>query len=190
MAAAVKTTPESPQRGKRPKSRDSSSFGTILIVAAIGVLAIVATRQRSGPRVDVPAKDFALSTLDQGGQFRLSEHRGTPVLVEVFAGWCGACKSAAPMMSRVTQASRKREVRFLGVSVDGNASEAKATVENWGIPYDVALDDGTFSKDYEITVLPTFVLIDPDGNVRKVSSGVPREAELERWLGDVGAERL
>jgi thiol-disulfide isomerase/thioredoxin len=182
MASSVK---------KPPGSRDKGSFGTILIVVAIGVLAIVATRQRSsGPRVDVPAKEFALATLDQGKQFRLSEHRGSPVLVEVFAGWCGACKSAAPMMSRVTQASRKRDVRFLGVSVDSNASDARATVQSWGIPYDVALDDGTFSRDYEITVLPTFVLIDPDGNVRKVSSGVPREAELERWLGDLGAERL
>lgn len=175
---------------KKRKSRDSGSFGTIVIVVAIGVLAIVATRQRSGPRVDVPAKDFALATLDQSKPFRLSEHRGSPVLVEVFASWCAACKSAAPMMSRVTQASRKRDVRFLGVSVDSNVSEAKATVQSWGIPYDVALDDGSFSKDYEISVLPTFVLIDPEGNVKKVSSGVPREAELERWLGDVGAERL
>lgn len=181
MANAVK---------QRPKSRDSSSFGTILIVIAIGVLVIVATRQRSGPRVDVPAKEFALSTLGKEGQFRLSEQRGKPVLVEVFAGWCSACKSAAPMMSRVTQAPRKRDVRFLGVSVDSNASDARATVQSWAIPYDVALDDGTFSKDYEIQVLPTFVLIDPDGNVKKVSSGVPREAELESWLGDLGAERL
>lgn len=181
MAHAVK---------QRTKSRESSSFGTILIVIAIGVLAIVATRRRSGPDVDVPAKDFALTTVNQEGQFRLSEHRGNPVLVEVFASWCGACKSAAPMMSRVTQASRKRDVRFVGVSVDSSASDAKLTAQNWGIPYEVALDDGTFSKDYEITVLPTFVLIDADGNVKQVSSGVPREAELERWLGEVGAERL
>lgn len=181
MADAVK---------KRTKSRESSPFGTILIVVAIGVLAIVATRRRSGPEVDVPAKEFALDTVNQEGQFRLSEHRGNPVLVEVFASWCSACKSAAPMMSRVTRASRKRDVRFVGVSVDGSASEARATAKNWGIPYDVALDDGTFSKDYEITVLPTFVLIDEKGNVKQVASGTPGEAELERWLGEVGAERL
>jgi thiol-disulfide isomerase/thioredoxin len=128
--------------------------------------------------------------VNQAGQFRLSEHRGSPVLVEVFASWCGACKSAAPMMSRVTRAARKREVRFVGVSVDDNVSAARATVQSWEIPYVVALDDGSFSRDYEISVLPTFVLIDAEGNVKQVTSGVPREAELERWLGEVGAERL
>jgi thiol-disulfide isomerase/thioredoxin len=175
---------------KKQRSSDKGSFATLLIVVAIGILAIVATRRRSGPSVDTPAKEFALATVNTAGQFRLSEHKGNPVVIEVFAGWCSACKSAAPMMARVAQANRKREVCFLGVSVDGNAAEAKTVAQSWGIPYDVVLDDGTFSKDYEVTVLPTFVVVDPDGKVRHVASGVPREADLERWLDDMGAGRL
>jgi thiol-disulfide isomerase/thioredoxin len=182
MARSVKKSTQSKQSG--------GSFGTLLVIVAIGVLAIIATRRRSGPSVDTPAKEFALRTVNQAGQFRLSEHKGNPVVIEVFAGWCSACKSAAPMMARVAQADRKREVCFLGVSVDGSAEEAKSVAYSWGIPYDVALDDGTFSKDYEVSVLPTFVLVDPEGKVRHVASGVPRESDLEAWLGEMGAGRL
>lgn len=175
---------------KKSRSQNAGSFGTLLVIVAIGVLAVVATRRRSGPSVDSPAKEFVLATVNEVGQFRLSEHKGNPVVIEVFAGWCSACKSAAPMMARVAQADRKRDVCFLGVSVDGSAGEAKSVAQNWGIPYDVALDDGTFSKDYEVTVLPTFVVVDPEGKVRHVASGVPREADLEAWLGEMGAGRL
>ncbi len=175
---------------KSKKRKESGSFGTLLLVVIIGVLAIVATRRRSGPEVDKPAKEFVLQTVDGEGKFRLSEHRGNPVLVEVFASWCSACRSAAPMMGRVAGRERKHDVCFLGVSVDGDRADAKNVAQAWDIPYDVAFDDGTFSKDYQISVLPTFVLIDPDGKVRHVTSGVPSESEIERWLTSVGAERM
>jgi hypothetical protein len=73
-------------------------------------------------------------------------------------------------------------VAFVGISLDGNSAEAARLKREWDIPYDVAVDDGTMSKNYEIEVLPTFVLVDAQGVVRHVSTGTPTSSDLDRWL--------
>jgi thiol-disulfide isomerase/thioredoxin len=155
---------------------------------AVAIVLFMQLRPRpSGPEVDAPAAPFELSLVGTDQRFVLAKERGKPILIEVFAGWCSACRSASPTISAAALAERTREVRFLGVSMDDSSDEAARIKARWGIPYDVALDDGRFSKSYGIKMLPTFVLIDADGHVRKVSTGAPRAAELERWLTLVGA---
>jgi thiol-disulfide isomerase/thioredoxin len=160
----------------------------LFFAAAVGLLMLLRGRP-SGPDVGKPAAPFELSIVGSGEKFTLAQHRGKPLLVEVFAGWCSACRSAAPALAEAARAPRAREVGFLGVSLDDSEYAALRIKDNWGIPYDVALDDGRFSKAYGIKLLPTFVLIDAEGQVRKVTTGAPRAAEIERWLALVGAER-
>jgi peroxiredoxin len=162
----------------------------LFLVLAMG-LAFFISRGRSGPEPGSEAAAFDLPVVaGNQSRFRLADQRGTPVVVEVFASWCGVCRRTAPMLSDAANARRERPVRFVGVSVDQTESAAKAAKAQWGISYDVAIDDGRFSKNYGITVLPTIILIDGDGRVRHVSAGAPRQSELESWLDDVGAARL
>src|SRR5258706_11697442 len=164
-----------------------SSFRNLVILAALGLGAVLFFRQRSGPETGTVAQDFALPVIAGSAEkFQLSAERGKPVLIEVFASWCGVCRRAAPTLRDAAAAPRKREVRFVGVSVDRDVADARSAAQEWGIPYDVALDNGSFSRAYEITVLPTFVLVDAEGRVRRVSSGAPRSGEVESWLGEAG----
>ena len=168
-----------------------NSFRNLLFVVALGIAALLFFRQRGGPAIGGPAQDFSLPVVAGSGQkFQLSAERGKPVLIEVFASWCGVCRRAAPTLRDAASAARKRDVRFVGISVDKDVGEARGAAEQWQIPYDVAVDDGSFSRAYDIKVLPTFVLVDAEGRVRRVSSGAPRAGELESWFGEVGAERL
>ncbi len=182
-------------RDTEPSRRNSDGSArwlryALFLVMALGV-AFFISRGRSGPEPGSEAAAFDLPIVAGTGQrFVLAAQRGTPVVVEVFASWCGVCRRTAPMLSEAANAQRERPVRFLGVSVDQQESAARAAKAQWGISYDVAFDDGRFSKSYGITVLPTIILIDADGRVRHVSAGAPRRSELESWLEDVGAARL
>jgi peroxiredoxin len=71
---------------------------------------------------------------------------------------------------------------FVGVSVDESRQKAEAARTEWGIPYPVALDDGSVARGYAVSLLPTVILIDKHGKVRRSVAGVPSKSELDEFL--------
>lgn len=179
-----------PVPAPRKQSETSRQIKYVLFFAAAVGVAMALSRRGSGPDEGTPAKDFTLASADTGTSFHLADQRGTPVLLEVFASWCPTCRQSAPTLDEISQAKRARSVRFVGVSVDDTVERARAVKHAWHIPYDVLHDNGSFSKAYNITLLPTFILVDANGRVRHVATGGQSRAELESWLADVGASRM
>ena len=161
----------------------------LFALAAAGLVAYQMT-QRSGPSTGTMAADFDLPIASGSGErVRLSELRGTVVVVEAFAGWCRACREVAPTLDEAARAQRQAPVRFIGVSIDDSAEQAAAVARSWGISYDVAWDDGGFADRYDISHLPTVVVVDQEGKVAHSTSGSLSRAQLEAWLTDLGAAR-
>ena len=162
----------------------------VLATVAVGLVYAVFT-ESSGPKAGTMARDFDLPVVSgEGPRFRLADQAGTVVVVEVFASWCRACRAATPVLSEGARARRRSDVRFVAVSVDDSRQEALAAAREWGIPFDVTWDDGSFAKSYGISRLPTFVVVDRQGKVRASTTGRLSRAKLEGWLTSVGAERL
>ena len=163
----------------------------LIDVALYGAIAFAlysfVSRKLSGPSRGGAAALFDLPVVgaSDSTRFRLADHRGKPVLIEVFAGWCSACRSSAPALVEAFKKHGRRGTTFVGVSMDNTAADALRVKRAWGLPYDVVLDDGRLSKDYKIEVLPTFVLVGADGTVRRVSTGAPSSAEIDRWLTEL-----
>lgn len=155
---------------------DYAIFGAL---AVAGVMLFVS--RSGGPDVGSQAADFELSHVDGEGSFKLADQRGKRVVLEVFASWCGACRRVTPELAALHR-ERGDDVVFVGVSVDDSKERARAAKERWGIPYPVVLDDGSVAKGYDVSVLPTLILIDEAGEIRHASNGAPSRAELERWL--------
>lgn len=169
----------------RGRSKLSKAADWAMYVGIAGLLGVLVSRGTSGPREGSTAKPFQLPLANGSGVFRLDEQRGKPVLMEVFASWCGACQHAAPMVDDVYREASQSGVVFVGVSVDSDAKDAKRVQESWPIAYPVAVDDGSVQRAYGVSLLPTFVLIDRDGTVKRVSSGVPSRRTLSRWLTEL-----
>jgi peroxiredoxin len=175
------------------RARTRAQIATVCaILVAVGVaLWTHLTRATSGPTVGSEAVDFRLPVASgPEDTFRLADHRGTPVVIEVFASWCGYCQRATSVLASASQARRTSQVRFVGVSVDDTIAEAAGAAWNWGIPYEVAWDDGRVTLAYDISMLPTVVVVDGAGRVAHVGNGTPDADELEDWLSDVGAARV
>ena len=168
-----------------PRSKLSRVTDWGLYVGIAALFGLLVTRNSSGPREGSHAASFQLPLASGSGAFSLDEQRGKPVLMEVFASWCGACEHAAPMVDQVYRDAEKSGVVFVGVSVDGDANAARRVQERWPITYPVAVDDGQVQRAYGVSLLPTFVLIDKTGTVKRVSSGVPSRRTLSRWLAEL-----
>ncbi len=174
---------------KRPGEAMRQLKYVLFFAAAVGV-AMALSRRGSGPPEGTPAKDFVLPIAETGASFHLADQRGTPVLLEVFASWCPTCRHNAPTMDEIARTRRSHQVRFVGISVDDTIERARAVKRAWGIPYDVLFDSGSFSKAYDIKLLPTYVMVDGSGRIRHVATGGQSRDVIEGWLAEVGASRL
>jgi peroxiredoxin len=156
------------------------------LYAALAVILFkFVSRKLSGPKEGAVAAPFEMAVVGKpGAPFRLAEHRGKPVLIEVFASWCPSCQRSAPALRESWQ-HHQHAVDFVGVSVDPSLDDAARARADWNIPYDVGVDDGHIARAYGIEVLPTFVLVDSAGRVRRVSTGSVSTSELDRWLTEL-----
>jgi thiol-disulfide isomerase/thioredoxin len=150
---------------------------------AVSVVLLLKHHRSSGPEEGSQAASFNLPLLGSEGRFDLASQRGKPVVMEVFASWCGTCRRATPVLSEMHR-THGANVAFVGVSVDESRQKAEAARTEWGIPYPVALDDGSVARGYAVSLLPTVILIDKHGKVRRSIAGVPSKSELARFLAE------
>jgi thiol-disulfide isomerase/thioredoxin len=197
MTSAVPPRPSSeraPTLGTRERVSHALGFARRYAPYAlvVGALLYFLRPAPSGPAAGGAAQDFTLPVLagGEGPTFSLSEHNGKPVLIEVFASWCGACRRMSGTLEEVSAAKRSREVAFVGVSVDDDADAARDAAASWPIRYPVLHANREFSQAYSITALPTFILVDANGNVSEVATGMVRRGTLENWLEGAGAEAV
>lgn len=117
------------------------------------------------------APDFTLQST-QGDNIRLSEHRGEVVLLNFWASWCGPCRQEMPLLDALQQRYSKLGFSVVGVNVDKDSALANKLLKDIPVTFPVLLDNtGAVSASYNVSAMPTTVLIDRDGNVRYLHKG-------------------
>jgi thiol-disulfide isomerase/thioredoxin len=127
------------------------------------------------PRRGFAAPDFTLESLD-GSQLTLSELRGSPVMLNLWASWCLPCRVEMPAIERVYQRHREDGLVVVGLNVTAQDSEAaaRAFAQEFGLSFPIVLDrDGAASARYELMGLPSTYFIDRQGIIRAVIIGGP-----------------
>lgn len=141
------------------------------------------------PDIGKPAPDFALIDARDGTTVRkLSDFRGTPVVVNWYASWCGPCKEEIPEFQQA-QDTLGDSVVFFGVNVREDAERATSILDEFGATYPAVLDrDGRVSDHYRANALPHTVFIDAEGIVRAIKVGQVHADDLEENLAKIGLE--
>jgi peroxiredoxin len=139
------------------------------------------------------APDLAGETLE-GGELTRADLEGKVVVVNVFASWCPPCRAEAPALERVWQASRSRDVQFVGLNSKDDTTAAKAFVRRYALTYP-SLDgnDGrvllTFRHSLPSEAIPTTWVIDRQGRVAARILNEVTEATLRGLVDDIAAEQ-
>jgi cytochrome c biogenesis protein CcmG, thiol:disulfide interchange protein DsbE len=127
------------------------------------------------PRQGFLAPDFSLMDL-QGEKISLSELRGRPVLINLWATWCPPCRAEMPAMQGVYEKYRDQGFTILAINAtyQDSAPAAASFVDEYDLTFPVLMDtSGEVSRLYQMRALPTTFFVDSEGIIQEVVIGGP-----------------
>ncbi len=110
----------------------------------------------------------------------IDQLRGQWVVINYWAKWCKPCIKEIPELNELNK--RYPEVTVVGVNYDGATGEAlSAQVEQLGIEFAVLPQDPAAQlQQPRPVVLPTTIILDPEGKVRQTLLGPQTIASLAK----------
>jgi thiol-disulfide isomerase/thioredoxin len=106
-----------------------------------------------------------------GGTIDLSAYRGRPVLVNLWATWCGPCRREMPALERL---SKEQAGKLTVVAIDQreDAAIVQSYVKRFGVTFAVGVDDSQrLGTDLHLIGLPSSFFVDRDGIIRDAVDG-------------------
>ena len=150
--------------------------GVVLLLLILG-FGLIQSQQGQIGRGEL-APDFELKSFS-GETYRLSDFRGSVVVVNFWASWCDSCKPEAKDLEAAHKYYQPRgDVLFLGVDYVDTEPEALAYLDEFQITYPNGPDLRTkISQAFRIRGVPETFIIDQNGVIVHVQIGPFRSLE-------------
>jgi thiol-disulfide isomerase/thioredoxin len=104
-------------------------------------------------------------------QARLRTLRGHPVVVNVWAAWCGPCRDELPVFQRASLEWGTR-VAFVGVDTRDSRASATRLLQRFPLTYPSFEDpDGRIAAAYRLVGTPSTIFYDASGTPTRVHPG-------------------
>ena len=119
------------------------------------------------------APDFNLKDLN-GQEVTLSEFRGSPVMLNFWATWCGPCRTEIPLIQEIFEDEEWSDKGLVILTIDGGetASVVEEFVNKYGASFPVLLDKTQeVFRNYNIRAIPSTFFIDKNGIISIVKIG-------------------
>ncbi len=141
-------------------------------MALLAVALIVTYTRTSAP---------ALPTLDRAQlSARLAEAKGKAVILTFWASWCAPCRLEFPEIVRLRAKYPESELSIEALAVDDTLAAAGAFAASQKANFPVALAGEGLARAWEITALPTLVILDRSGKEAFRNVGLMPPADLAK----------
>ncbi len=134
-------------------------------VLALPVAALAAPERRPWPaRAAVPP--LALPLLD-GGQWRLADASGRPLVVNFWASWCEPCRAELPSLELLAARHEAQGLQVLTVNFKETEGAMRRFLAQMPVGLPLARDvDGSAAKAWGVRLFPSTFVFGRDGRPR------------------------
>jgi thiol-disulfide isomerase/thioredoxin len=121
----------------------------------------------------------------KGGKTKLEDFRGKYVYIDVWATWCAPCRAEIPFLKKLEEKYHQKKIVFISLSIDQikDIEKWKTLIKDKELGGVQILADNDwnsqFVKDYNITGIPRFILVDPNGKIVKADAPRPSSPTIE-----------
>lgn len=120
-------------------------------------------------RVGRPAPDFETVDLN-GSSVRLSDFRGKVVVLDFWYRGCGPCILTMPQVNQLADDFAGQPVAIFGMNTDLDPADARFVATQFALKYPT-LRARDLSAQFGVEAVPTLIVIDPQGIIRKIHVG-------------------
>ena len=122
----------------------------------------------------------------KGGTTSLSDLKGKFVYVDVWATWCRPCIGEIPVLKELQNKFKGKNIEFVSISVDENREAWLKMIKEKELKGVQLLSDKSFDsqfvREYGITEIPVFILLDKEGKIINANAPRPSDPEIEKIL--------
>ena len=176
---------------KKLKKRDIliGIFLLIIIIAIsiIGIYANESAKEDNGNNGnDIVGENFEFTLVD-GTIKHLSGYRGKIVILDMWATWCGPCKTQLIELNKINKHYGKEDLEIISLNIDYRETSQDIIdfIEDFKNDYNIELDwvigqdDGSVWEEYMISGgIPTLYIFDQKGNIHFTHEGVSFFSEV------------
>jgi peroxiredoxin len=117
------------------------------------------------------APDFTLKS-KSGKNLKLSEQRGDVVMINFWASWCAPCRQEMPLLDEMYKKYKRLGFTIWGVNIEPDSSNAQRLLKDVPVSFPILFDTtNKVSKMYNVSAMPSTILVDRNGNMRFIHKG-------------------
>ncbi len=144
-----------------------SIFFSVFFSVVLGLLAAVSSFGATVGEVEIgqTLREASMQGLN-GPPRRLSSFRGKPLIINVWASWCGPCRQEMGSLERLAWRDEGRHFQLIGISTDDYPDRAKAFLRQTNATFNHYIDKALELENMlGANRLPLTILVDAQGRV-------------------------
>ncbi len=134
--------------------------------------------------------DFQITTLD-GRELRLSNLRGSIVMVDFWSSWCPPCRAEASVLAEAYERWSEIGVEFVGISIWDNEEDVIDFIKRHNITYPNGIDnDGSIAVEFGVKGIPEKFFVNAQGEIVRKVNGPNTSQSLDAVLTQMSDEAI
>jgi thiol-disulfide isomerase/thioredoxin len=135
--------------------------------------------------------DFVVKDLS-GKEVAFKDFRGKVIFINLWATWCGPCRSEMPSIQELYNGIDKEKIAFVMLSLDevSRIEKVKSYVAQMEFNFPVFMTQGQLTNQLYVETIPTTFIIDKYGYIVAKETGMRNynTAKFKRYLEELASK--